>query len=229
MIGHRRRVEEEGEDEGHGQVDVLDDDSLTEGSIASDEQERDNDSDTSNIDEASPTSPTLTKKSVENGAPKSGSRGQPDKPDIGSASAKPAQASVSDTQIMLNGLSISGPAAPVEEEITFGDTSEPKPRESAPAVVSSSQAALPQKRESTFDRQRREHDLYRQRRDEDPSFVPNRGAFFMHDHRGAGPSANGFRPFPRGARGRGRGGFGGPFAPIQYVHPLPVAAVGQLC
>lgn len=89
------------------------------------------------------------------------------------------------------------------------DTSERGPQ---PAVVES-RAAMDQM-ETPVERRRREHEDYKKQRDENPAFVPNRGAFFMHDHRHAGPAANGFRPFGRPGRGRGgRGGIGGPFAP----------------
>jgi hypothetical protein len=59
------------------------------------------------------------------------------------------------------------------------------------------------KTETSYDRKRREHEEYRKRRAEDPSFVPNRGKFFMHDHRYDGTGSNGFRPFGTGGRGRG--------------------------
>ena len=52
---------------------------------------------------------------------------------------------------------------------------------------------------------RREHEEYKRKRDGDPAFVPNRGGFFMHDHRSVAAGQNGFRPFGRG-RGRVRGG-----------------------
>jgi hypothetical protein len=47
--------------------------------------------------------------------------------------------------------------------------------------------------------------------------VPNRGSFFMHDHRHAGPAANGFRPYGRGRGRGGRGGFGGLYSPMRYL------------
>jgi hypothetical protein len=37
----------------------------------------------------------------------------------------------------------------------------------------------------------------------------------MHDHRHAGPAANGFRPFGRGRGRGGRGAIGGPYAPAK--------------
>lgn len=216
-IGHRRRVEDEGDDEFD-----LDDDSLTDGSLASDDNDLADDSDTSNIDEASPTSPAMRRSNArasngnKNGNAKSGIAAS--KASV-SSTEKPAKAAVSDTEFMLNGLSISEPAAEPVKEMNFDDVVESQaPRTSAPIVVSSSSAAMDQVRGTPNDRRRREHDEYRRKRDEDPSFVPNRGAFFMHDHRHAGPAANGFQPFGRGVRGRGRGGggIGGPFAPINH-------------
>jgi hypothetical protein len=56
-----------------------------------------------------------------------------------------------------------------------------------------------QPRETSEEKRRREHEDYKKRRDADPAFVPNRGAFYLHDHR----HADGFRPFMRGG---GRGG-----------------------
>ncbi|KAF3940336.1 hypothetical protein ABW19_dt0201740 [Dactylella cylindrospora] len=58
--------------------------------------------------------------------------------------------------------------------------------------------------ENIIEKKRREAEEYRKKRDADPAFVPNRGAFFMHDHRSDSAGANGFRPF---GRGRGRNGF----------------------
>lgn len=220
MIGHRRRVEDEGEEEGGiDQLDI-DDDSLTDGSMASEDPDPADDSDTSNVDEASPTTPAAPKltSQVANGngnvkRAQSKSSGSPPTKN----SRKSAQNAVSDTEFMLNNLSISSEAAPVQV-LNFEETTEPPSKSSAPIVVSSNSATVntEHSQEPTVDRRRKEHDEYRRKRDEDPSFVPNRGAFFMHDHRHAGPSANGFRPFGRGPRGRGRGGVGGPFAPISH-------------
>ncbi|KAI0838665.1 CASC3/Barentsz eIF4AIII binding-domain-containing protein [Hypoxylon sp. FL0890] len=220
MIGHRRRVEDEGEDEaGLDQLDI-DDESLTDGSMASEDPDPADDSDTSNVDETSPTTPAAPKLTSQvangNGNVKRMQTKSSDSPPSKNA-RKSAQNAVSDTEFMLNKLSISSDAAPVQV-LDFEETTEPPSKSSAPIVVSSNSATAntdhPQ--EASVDRRRKEHEEYRRKRDEDPSFVPNRGAFFMHDHRHAGPSANGFRPFGRGPRGRGRGGVGGPFAPINH-------------
>lgn len=221
VIGQRRRVEDEAEDEGGPDGLDLEDDSLTEGSVT-DEGERADDSDTSNIDEASPTSPRAAARKAGNGAAK-GSAGK--KGSDMKLQSKP----VSETDIMLNGMGPADEVAMPVQEMNFDEVAlEPasrngrEPSVGGPIVVSSGSASRSQTgNETVHDRRRREHDEYRRQRDENPSFVPNRGAFFMHDHRHAGPAANGFRPFNAlrgGGRGQlnggGRGGFT-QFAPTQ--------------
>ncbi|QPC77417.1 hypothetical protein HYE68_008169 [Fusarium pseudograminearum] len=210
LIGQRRRVEDEGEDEGG--LDGLDhdDDSITDGSLTDDNDPAD-DSDTSNIDEASPTSPNARRKT--NGAIKHAGHGH--KSGSGSGSGQNGKP-VTDTDMMLHGLSITDESPPVQE-MHFDEVVAPSPSRSpaAPIVVSSASARPPA---APANRRRQEHEDYKKKRDEDPAFVPNRGAFFMHDHRHAGPAANGFRPFGRGRGRGGRGGIGGPFAPINQLH-----------
>lgn len=204
-LGHRRRVEDEGDDEGGPEtLDNLDDDSMTEGSVISDEDGHADDSDTSNVDEASPTSPVV-KKTSGRGASKARNRREAP----AAAVAEPeglVPDEVAEAENKLNGLAISDSPTTIQGDVPTPPTA----RAGGPVIVSSSEAP--------FERRRREHEEYRKKRDEDPAFVPNRGAFFMHDHRHAGPAANGFRPFGRGAlrggRGRGRGGIGGPFVPV---------------
>ncbi|KAH6710052.1 CASC3/Barentsz eIF4AIII binding-domain-containing protein [Verticillium dahliae] len=215
LIGHRRRVDDEGEDEGGLDQLDLEDDSMSEGSFASDDidNEHDADSDTSNIDETSPVAPNVKKsKAARNGVAKAPTAKDP------VPQAQPDGKPASDTHLMMHGLSLEGKHTAGEGE-HFDDAIDvlPKPTSNGPLVVTSDSAAK-QPAEPVGDRRRREHEEYKRRRDEDPAFVPNRGAFFMHDHRHAGPAANGFRPFGRG-RGRGRGGFGGPFAPVHQLQP----------
>ncbi|ROT35525.1 hypothetical protein SODALDRAFT_363364 [Sodiomyces alkalinus F11] len=220
MLGRRRRVEDEAEEEGPHDHLELDDDSFSEGSAPSDDRDHHADSDTSIIDEKSPVTPDASKpKPTANGAEKV---------------AQPDTRVPSDTQLMTHGIPIAdkvdgdGLESHVEDAAVSKPSSVPAPQD-APApplvpngpLVVSSNSAPKQPAEPVGERRRREHEEYRRRRDEDPAFVPNRGAFFMHDHRHAGPAANGFRPFGRG-RGRGRGGgaIGGPFAPInQFQGP----------
>lgn len=212
MIGHRRRIEDEAEDEaGIEALADLDDDSVTDGSIASAEHDPADDSDTSNIDDSSPTSPNA-RKPLDNGHAKSGFRRRTGSEPTKNPAAKPARPTIADAETVLSKLSLADKENRADE-MHFDDVQQaPRPKDAAPIVVSSSAAAQQQPRLPQQEVKRREHEEYRRRRDEDPTFVPNRGAFFLHDHRHAGPAANGFRPFPRGARGRGRGAFGGHFA-----------------
>lgn len=210
-LGHRRRVEDEGEDEGGPEtLDALDDDSITEGSVVSDENHHADDSDTSNVDEASPTSPVV-KKASGRGPGKAGVRRGPAAAGANDSNSQ-ATSAVAEVAALPEGFSIS--EAP--EVAPDNEAAVPTSKPGGPVVVSSTSV---QSQEPPFERRRREHEEYRKKRDEDPAFVPNRGAFFMHDHRHAGPAANGFRPFGRGAlrggRGRGGRGFVGPFAPVQ--------------
>lgn len=214
-IGHRRRVEDEGDDEGGPDALDLDDDSLSDGSLVTDDNDHGNNSDTSNVDETSPTAPNGKKKP--NGTVK---------PETDAASSqetsKDTRKQVTDTDLMLHGLSISDQPVP-PQEMQFDEVADTSGRRSpnAPVVVSSASATRDSMDPSTG-RRRMEHEDYKRRRDEDPAFVPNRGSFFMHDHRHPGPSANGFRPFGRG-RGRGGrgGGIGGPYAPMRYAVSSP--------
>ncbi|CAK7269642.1 hypothetical protein SEPCBS119000_003672 [Sporothrix epigloea] len=207
VVSRRRRIgEEDSSGEGvQGANDPVNDDSLSGESTASDEGGPSNESDMKGIDE---TPQTL---------PMSNSLRKSPEPKVNSSSKSIAAPLPGAPTGEANGLS-STVSEPQSTTPTPGDarTTTSAPRAAQPAIVSSSAAPTP-RRETAYDRQRREHDLYKQRRDEDPSFVPNRGAFFMHDHRGAGPAANGFRPFSsRSARSsRGRGGFGGSYLPMQ--------------
>lgn len=210
-VGHRRRVEDEGDDDGGPDALDLEDDSLSDGSGLTDDDDPADDSDTSNIeDDASPTAAN-PRKPTGNGAIKPA--GRPALPN------KPPTKAITDAEMMLQGLSITDSAEPVQE-LHFDDiagSASPKISPDAPLIVSSASATRPAQ-DTAGDRRRREHEEYKRRRDEDPSFVPNRGAFFMHDHRHAGPAGNGFRPFPRQSRlGHGRGGYGAPYAPYRYV------------
>ena len=113
---------------------------------------------------------------------------------------------MTDTEAMMNGLRIAdeqneGEAIAFDEIVQ--PTSDERPQ--APETAETSMG----KAESLADRRRREHEEYKKKRDEDPTFIPNRGGFFMHDQRSAAVGHNGFRPAGRG-RGRGRGTLGVP-------------------
>lgn len=203
LIVSRRRADDEGEDE-EGPLAIASDElSLSEGSVLSDaDDDADGEgSDTSDVD-TSKSSPTKIRLSSETLSSKANGKVDGKVPDERDTSANMVMA---DTEAMLNGLKISGTSKAVEE-IQFeemgqhiGSTAQSE------ATTSNGQALDPP--ESLIERRRREHEEYKQKRDADPAFVPNRGGFFMHDHRTANSGQNGFRIAGRG-RGRGRGGYG---------------------
>jgi hypothetical protein len=212
-------MDDEGEEEGGPDAVELEDDSLSEGSVISDDEEAADGSEGGHINPQSPESPDLRK----NGAnghiePIKGDARLSGKTFISGSESDHSHTrenGISDTEMMLNGLQISVPNGTVEE-VHYDDLQEKheilENVEQTSVIKSSAQMDQPQ--ETPLERRRREHEEYKSKRDADPAFVPNRGAFFMHDHRHAGPAANGFRPFGRG-RGRGRAGIGGPFAPAK--------------
>ena len=180
----RRRVEDE--DEGHEHEE----DSMSEGTISDDEDLHSVRSEGTHRTE----SPVL-RRVVSNGH----TRKRSDESTTGSSTRTNG---TTDAEHIINGgenikLGTSSATAEVEAEAT-----------SQPPTVKT--VAIDQM-ETPVERRRREHEDYKKQRDENPAFVPNRGAFFMHDHRHAGPAANGFRPFGRGRGRGGRGGVGGPF------------------
>ncbi|KAI6781716.1 uncharacterized protein J7T54_003982 [Emericellopsis cladophorae] len=153
-IGHRRRVEDEGEDEGGPEHLDLDDDSLSDASIATDDHDADNDSDTSNVDEVVSTSPTATKptETTEKVASKAdrSSRKLP---------VVPAK-TMSDTTAMMHGMALDDESTAQELHFdeTQADVTQRKERQGgkhadlpgppkspgAPVVVSSTAATRPQ-------------------------------------------------------------------------------------
>lgn len=207
-IARRRRLDDE--DESKSVATELADDSQSDVSV-DDDADADADADNSDLSDAdSGVAPT-------EGKPKrkaNGTRSRKAAPAVTVSTRQPsppiarsdaAFTALKDTEAMMNGLSIAD-AAPDAEEVDFETGA---PTASAPAV------GPPSGRPETLgDRRRREHEEYKKKRDSDPAFIPNRGAFFMHDSRSA-PGQNGFRPV--GGRGRGRGGIGGPFSPAKYV------------
>lgn len=205
-IARRRRTDDEDESQS---VATLADDSQSDASVLSDVDE-DADADNSDLSEVD-SAPSLTQ-----GKPKRKSNGPRDaKPRQNASQRQPSPpiarsdvdfSTVKETEIMMNGLQICEDGKE-PDEIDF-ETGTAAP-ETAPAVgVASSRT------ETLAERRRREHEEYKKKRDSDPAFIPNRGAFFMHDQRHA-PGQNGFRP---AGRGRGRGApIGGPFSPAKYV------------
>ncbi|TKX23503.1 hypothetical protein C1H76_4573 [Elsinoe australis] len=117
------------------------------------------------------------------------------------STAKPVFTSTPDTHVMLNGMTAA--AAPSQDQaIPFED------------LTNQNDSKSPARTETLADRRKREQNEYRNKRDADPTFIPSRGNFFMHDPRG--PDQRGFGVMGRG-RGRGRGFVGGPFAPAPFA------------
>jgi hypothetical protein len=214
LAASRRRVEDGGDEESVLDAASLSDESLSEGSIISEEDELREGDDIVNIKAYGTGSAELSKTNGNGGAK---SKEENVAPTNGNSTNNKHQSGNNDMDMMLNGLSVSDQNN-IPDEIRYEDLRDesdvPEREPSLPVVKSTAQMDQPQ--EMPFERRRREHEEYKKKRDADPAFVPNRGAFFMHDHRHSGPAANGFRPFGRG-RGRGRPGMGGPYAPSRYV------------
>ena len=213
LLRARRRREDE--EEGAVGGDVVDD-SQSEASVPTD-NEADGDADDSDlsgsdIPESKASRPLRRVNGVGNiKGSKARDSVKPADPAAGAPSAGSSFNAMKDTEAMINGLKISDEAAK-EEAVDFEDLGEAEAGDAA-------QAGSPaqNRHESFAERRRREHEEYKKRRDADPAFIPNRGAFFMHDQRSAGSAQNGVGPMGRG-RGRGRGGIGGPFSPARYVY-----------
>ncbi|KAK5129584.1 hypothetical protein LTR08_003049 [Meristemomyces frigidus] len=239
LMGRRRRVSEEGEDE---EGPVIVDDSQSEGSVVSDDVE--DASSTGVPTSAADASASATAESVggESGAGGAKSakkarklrkkaKGNKLAKEVGVPETPHERARfevVGDTEAMMNGLRMDGAAQAqeaVDFESTAGGASGAAPAVSAPEAV----AILPADSrisETAGQRQRREHEEYRRKRDADPAFIPNRGNFFMHDTRGqqnggqSGPPMRGGWP-GRGGRGRGGPVLGSraPFSPATQLVP----------
>ncbi|KAK6332909.1 hypothetical protein TWF696_002928 [Orbilia brochopaga] len=212
----RRRVRDEDETEiGEDGVEVVDDSASEDSGFTDDEFDEDNESEeTYSEDEAAAAVHDSTKHPGLNG----------------SATVAVVDQGRGDTQLMLNGIRSGGEGGGevvdfdrMGEQDDVGDnqtvegaaagSSAKKPaekksksrRKTTEASRSSDQTPSPTPvNETPFERKRREAEEYRKKRESDPSFVPNRGTFFMHDHRSDSGGGNGFRPF---GRGRGRNGF----------------------
>jgi hypothetical protein len=209
----RRRVDDEGEEDGGPDATGQDDDSLSEVSALSD------DADGSERSRQNSTSPELHRAETNGHAISSykltSADGVSSKEQVNNQDKTTTNGST-DTDMMLNGLKISEEHG-IGDAVNYDDLQldDITSTTADPTSTLKYTAQMDQAQEGPVDRRRREHEEYKKKRDADPAFVPNRGAFFMHDHRHAGPAANGFRPFGRGRGRGGRGGIGGPFAPVK--------------
>jgi hypothetical protein len=205
----RRRIDDEGEDEGSITGPAIDD-SHSEASLPSDDDGDADDSDLSETDVPDSLGPDDAG-SKTNGAVKPVLL---KKQEEGPLAIKPENihgqsfAATQDTEAMMNGLQISEQPAP-SEAMEFEATED--------GPISDQQDAsqtAPGRQKIPLDRKRQEHEEYKKKRDADPAFIPTRGQFFMHDTRSGGTGPNGIKPFGRGA-GRGREVIGGPFSPAK--------------
>jgi hypothetical protein len=213
LLRRRRRVEDEGEDEESlpaGDVN----DTQSEATIPSD-VDQDGDADDSDLSE--PDVPGSL--GPEEAAGKANGTVKGDKA-TQESSVEPSLSPftvIKDTETMMNGLKIVDPSSQAEP-LDFDNMGTEGSSGQAGAGADAIQEQTRQ--DSLAEKRRREHEEYKKKRDTDPTFIPNRGAFFMHDPRTTAPGQNGFRPFIRGG-GRGRNGAVGPFAgPSTYVRIL---------
>lgn len=211
IIASRRRVEDEGEEEEGSLVTGVEDDSLSEASVISDADD-DADAEASDASDLESTELGNTKfENIKNGHPE---ESVPIPPGTTPAKKPSLGAIMQDTEAMMNGLKFSGDVDE-GEEINFDDMGKNFEDDSLKNVsAKGSLGAIPT--ENLGEKRRREHEEYKKKQSADPAFVPNRGEFFMHDHRSAAPGQNGFRPFGRG-KARGRGGMEGSSTAARYV------------
>ncbi|EAW09177.1 uncharacterized protein ACLA_033800 [Aspergillus clavatus NRRL 1] len=188
----RRRRDEEGEDDASLEGE-LEDDSMSEGSVISHPDEDDADGEGSDESDAETTSSPRVDRinghQVNSRIPESSQQSRR------RHSASPGKAllatAVSDTEAMMNGLTISDQTSEVAE-IHFDDL---KGESRQQTGRTPSAPPTETKRETFAERKRREHEKYAKERDENPAFVPTRGSFFLHDKRSTELGANGYRPF----------------------------------
>lgn len=205
LVRSRRRVEDEGEED-TGAAGVAD--SQSEASAGTNTRDGEGDADDSDLSGSEAKDSKVLKPVEElNGhsgdvADKSAGKAEPDET-APSGKATTSKA-LNDTDAMRNGLGVdesAGAGEVIDFDTPTDDTSSGQP------------VQAPGQNETQAEKRRREHEEYKKKRDTDPAFIPNRGAFFMHDQR-SGLNQNGMRPLGRG-RGRGRGGIGGPFSPAK--------------
>lgn len=127
---------------------------------------------------------------------------------------------VADTKMMMSGMSTASQGFQ-DEGLSFDALDESSTSKFVERSTTGTHTAiLPQhqtqrnnKPETPTERRRREHEEYRKKRDTDPAFIPNRGAFFMHDHRSL-PGLAGYRSH---TKGRGKGKVSGQSTSAKYV------------
>ncbi|KAK2741349.1 hypothetical protein FQN57_005633 [Myotisia sp. PD_48] len=190
----RRRIGEDGEEDEFVDEPV-DDDSLSDATVSSHEDDDDLDGAGSEPSVVKPSSSPQTRRGARrsrNGKDKHPRKGRSSHAQR-SGGQKDAifESRMAETEAMMNGMKLAK-GAEQPAEIHFDDM---KPSTSInPDTANQEGKAQKNQREAVADRKRREHEQYVQKRDSDPSFVPTRGGFFLHDNRFTPPSSsNGFR------------------------------------
>ncbi|KAL4882361.1 hypothetical protein BJY04DRAFT_206955 [Aspergillus karnatakaensis] len=183
----RRRRDDEGEDEGSLDGE-LEDDSLSEGSVISQQDEDDADGEGSEESEDDNVSIDNPDKHQTNGRSSHSPRRRQ------SASPKKATlaTTMSDTETMLNGLKISGDGKGLPE-MHFDDMRE----ELGQTRRTPSAPPTEGMRESFTERKRVDNEKPVKGKGEDPTAVPTRGSFFLHDKRSTESATNGHKPFSK--------------------------------
>ena len=208
IMASRRRIEDDGEEEEGSIAPGIEDDSLSEASAISD---ADDDADAEGSDGSDfgtqRRKPTRTRSDPQNRLEDANGRVEES---ARLSKTPPLTAAMADTEDMMNGMRISQDIKE-SEGINFEDLGKDAQQKDSVSRV-----------ETLADRRKKEHEEYKKKRDTDPAFVPNRGGFFMHDHRSSAPGQNGFRPSTRG-RGRGRGGVGSPFPSTRYIAHISIS------
>lgn len=220
VIASRRKRDDEGEEEGSLAGGDIEDDSLSEGFVSS-IGEDDADVEGSEIsadNDANVVSETATKSAQHiNGHTLEKIRGK----DVSNPSTIHFVTS-KDTEAMMNGLQISEDSVK-HEEIHFEDTKNDISDSNVSRDRTTTQNTFTTNSEAkTFKDQNQNaptqpsvahqnngRQTYIKELAENPTFVPNRGGFFLHDNRVSGPGANNSRGYPRG-RGRAFGPYSGP-------------------
>ncbi|RKF83322.1 hypothetical protein GcC1_004016 [Golovinomyces cichoracearum] len=206
----RRRVEDDGDEEGGPGIGNLEDDSFSEESVLDDEINYLDDEHSQQSEVLTPDLPESEELFGRNEVEQRKQSNARISKKSTTVFTKTASNGNRDLDMMLNGISLPDEIK-AAEGVHFNELTKDDEAQDSPAVIRSNVSIDPSL-DTPYERRRREHEEYKKKRLEDPAFVPNRGAFFMHDHRHSGPAANGFRPFSRG-RGRGRLGYGASFAP----------------
>ena len=193
ILQSRRRRDEDGEEE-DSTVGEVEEGSLSEGSVIS------NGDDDAEIEGSEVTEDDVNNLQPEKNPVKTSLFStRPDPQDRNRPTESTIFKASSDTEVLLNGLQI----ADIDdnaEEIEHCEMFAKSPDLNATGSQTQPGAS---KHETLTGRGRKEQQEYLKQSHENPTFVPNRGGFFLHDDRTNFKVSGGFRPFMHG-RGRGR-------------------------